>query len=1023
MQKRGLMLLALLLSAQIGWGQGYSEPADQATTYNSAMDLYQKEQYANAQQLFKRYVANATDEVNHRKSNAEYYAAMCAILLNNDDAEYLIAQFIKRYPESQKISAAYFAMGKIQYQTKRYREAIKWLNRIARNGLDREQDLEKDFMLGYCYFMRNDAESAIKHLYKVKDTDSKFAAPATYYYSHIAYHQQNYATALKGFKTLEEHELFAPIAPFYISQIYFLQGDYQRVIDYTPPLVRTSSTKRTAEMARLVGESYFRLQQYDSALIYFGLYADKAPQLSRNDHYMMGYASYQTGDYARAAELLERVGTSDDSLAQNANYHLADAYLRTGEPAKARQAFALASKGDYDAVIKEDALFNFAKLTYEQLYAPFNEAIDAFNRYIAQYPNTPRTDEAYGYLTLAYLNTRNYKQAVEALERMQQHDPTIKAAYQRAAFFRAMELFQNQQFAEAVRFYDISMRYSEYSNTLAALAQYWQAEANYRLGQYQQAAEGYGRFILTPGAFTHREYAVAHYNLGYSNFKLKRYDEAIVWFRKFTSLTKDEKTAYVGDAYNRIGDAHFVQRKYWPSIDYYDKSIEINTLEPDYAMFQRGFALGLVDRLEKKVQTMQTLVNNYPESPYVDDALFEMAESQMLMEQLGEARGNYQRIVDNYKGSNYYVKSLVQLGLICYNAEQTDQAMALYKRVVEEFPNSPEAKNALVGIRNIYVDNGDVDTYFAYASSLGSLANVSLAEKDSLTYIAAENVYINGDCQRSITSLEQYLQSYPNGAFMLNANYYMGECLQRQGNPDRAIEAYRRVVAAGKNQFTESAYLQLGRLYAERGDHQECYAAYEQLEAMADRKQNLLEARLGKLRSAAAMARHDDVVGLSGNVLAYDKLPAEQERETRLHLAHSLLALQRTDAAIVELSTLAQAPQTNEGAEANYLLANLYLNSNKFDKCEEQVMHFAEINTPHQYWLAKSFVVLADLYAKQDNFFQAKATLQSIIDGYTDDTDGVKDEARDRLQLLVNMEAQKQTPTATPDTIRLKMSF
>lgn len=1017
------MLLVLLLAARMGLGQGFSEPIDQATTYNSAMDLYQKEQYANAQQLFKRYVANATDEVNHRKSNAEYYAAMCAILLNNDDAEYLIAQFIKRYPESQKISAAYFAMGKIQYQTKRYREAIKWLNRIARNGLDREQDLEKDFMLGYCYFQRNDAESAIKHLYRVKDTDSKFAAPATYYYSHIAYHQQNYATALKGFKTLEEHELFAPIAPFYISQIYFFQGDYQRVIDYTPPLVRTSTTKRTAEMARLVGEAYFRLQQYDSALAYFGLYADKAPQLSRNDHYMMGYASYQTRDYGRAAELLERVGTSDDSLAQNANYHLADAYLRLGEPAKARQAFALASKGSYDTVIQEDALFNFAKLTYEQLYAPFNEAIDAFNRYIAQYPNTPRTDEAYGYLTLAYLNTRNYKQAVEALERMQQHDPTIKAAYQRAAFFRAMELFQNQQFAEAVRFYDISMRYSEYSNTLAALAAYWQAESNYRLGQYQQAAEGYGRFILTPGAFTHREYAVAHYNLGYSNFKLKRYEEAIVWFRKFTSLTHDEKTAYVGDAYNRIGDAHFIQRKYWPSIDYYDKSIEINTLEPDYAMFQRGFALGLVDRLEKKVQTMQTLVNRYPESPYVDDALFEMAEGQMLMGQLQDARGNYQRIVDQYKGSAYYVKSLVQLGLICYNADQTDEAKALYKRVVEEFPNTPEAKNALVGIRNIYVDNGDVDTYFAYASSLGSMANISLAEKDSLSYMAAENIYIGGDCQRAITAMEQYVQSYPNGTFALNAHYYMGDCAQRQGDADRAIEAYKKVVAGAKNLFSESAYLQLGQLYAKRNDHQASYAAFEQLETVADRKQNILEARVGKLRSAAAMAHNDDVVGLAGNVLAYDNLPNEIERETRWHLAHALLALQRSDAALVELSTLAQNPQTREGAEANYLLAKLYFDTNKLDKAEEHVMRFAEHNTPHQYWLAKSFVVLGDVYAKLDNFFQAKATLQSVIDGYTDDTDGVKDEARDRLQLLVNMEAQKQTPVATPDTIRLKMTF
>lgn len=1016
-------MLLLLAAAALAQAQGFSAPADQEADYRSAMDLYQKEQYAAAQQLFKRFVDSQSDEVNHLKSNAEYYAAMCAILLDNDDAEYILGQFIKRYPESQKVNAAYFAMGKIQYQNKRYRETISWLNRIAANGLDREQDLEKDFMLGYSYFMRKDAEPAMKHLYRVKDSESKFAAPATYYYSHIAYQQKNYATALKGFEVLEQHELFAPIVPFYISQIHFLQGDYQRVIAYTPPLVRSSSTKRTAEMARLVGEAYFRLRQYDSALVYFDMYAEKTPQLTRNDHYLMGYALYHTRSYARAAALLERVPTDDDSLAQNANYHLADCYLQTGEPAKARQAFAMASRSSYDPIIQEDALFNFAKLTYEHLYAPFNEAIDAFNRYIAQYPNTSRTDEAYGYLTLAYLNTRNYKQAVEALERIQQKDPTIKAAYQRAAFFRAMELFQNQSFDEAARFFDISLRYSEYSNTLAALAQYWQAEARYRMEHYQQAAEGYGKLILTPGAFTHREYNVAHYNLGYSNFKLKRYDEAIVWFRKFTSLSHDAPTTFVGDAYNRIGDAHFIQRKYWPAIDYYDKAVEIGTLDADYAMFQRGFSLGLVDRPEKKVQAMQSLVERYPKSDYVDDAIFEMAESRMLMGQPEEARANYQTIVDRYAGSSYYVKSLVQLGLICYNAEQNEQAMAHYKRVVEEFPNTPEAKSALLGIRNICVDNGDVDTYFSYASTLGSLGNVSLAGRDSLSFIAAENQYLSGDCARALTALEQYAQSFPNGTFAINAHYYIGDCSQKQGNADRAMEAYRRVVAGGKNMYTEPAYLRLADLYALQGDHAASYAAYDQLESIAEQKQNLLDARVGKLRSASLMQHHDDVANLAGGVLAYDRLPAELEREVRLRLARSLMALQRNDAALVELSTLSRTPQTAEGAEASYLVAKLYFDTNRPEKAEEQVMSFAERNTPHQYWLAKSFIVLADLYAKQDNFFQAKATLQSVIDGYADDADGIKDEARDRLQLLVSMEEQRQTVVPSSDTIRMRMSF
>lgn len=1004
-----LAIINLLLIINISLGQETKNYTETDGIYRKAFDLYQKGMYSSAQKLFEKFIKLSNKSVNQLKTDAEFYRALCAIELNNNDAEYLIGNFIYNYPESPKIDIAYFAMGKMQYQQKKYSKSIFWLLKIDKNGLDKEKQYEMQFILGYCYFMGNDLETASKWLYQVKDIDNKFAGPASYYYSHIAYLQKKYATALKGFDKLKENETFAPIVPFYISQIYYLQGDYKKVVEYSPALIKDNTTKRTPEIARIVGESYFKLKQYDSSVVYLEKYTEKNQQLTRDDHYLIGFAYYKNQQYSDAAKHLERVSTTDDSLSQNAHYHLADCYLQQTDKAKARQAFGMASKLNFDSIIKEDALFNYAKLTYEQLYAPFNEAIEAFRTYIQLFPNTPRTDEAYNYLTLAYLNTRNYKEAVESLDKIKNKDATIKAAIQKTAYYRALELFQNLSFTEAIQMFDLSLQHSSYNQNLAAQATYWQAEAYYRIENYPKASEGYSKFILTPGAFNLPEFLMAHYNLGYTFFKLKNYDEAIVWFRKFTSLSNDEKNIYVGDAYNRIGDSFFIQRKYWAAIDYYDKAIIVDKTDADYAAFQRGFSLGLVERPQKKAESLLNLTTKYPNSNFMDDAIFELAESYMALNQSNDAKKHYKEIEKYYTGSSYYVKALVQLGLIYYNAESADSAMQYYKKVVEGFPGTPEAKNALIGIRNIYVDKGDASTYFEYASKLGSIANISLAEKDSLTYIAAEKLYVNGDCEKSNQSLTKYLNDFPLGNFTTHANYYLGDCYFRNGNTNAAIESFSKVAALPKNNFTEQSLLQLGKIYFNTDKYENALEIYNKLESVAELKTSLIEARLGKLRSAFILKKYTDMPAIASSVLSTEKLPSEIEMETRFKLALANIELNKVDDALIEFSKVATNLKTKEGAESKYQIAKIYLNKGEYNKAEAEVFAFAEKNTPHQYWLAKSFILLSDVYMKQDDFFQAKATLQSVIDGYTNTSDGIIDEATGKLNELVKVEKNKQT--------------
>jgi len=1023
MQNRNIRLLLIFIILAFT-GTAYAQESTIYTSYDLSyrrgLELYGKGQFGDAQKLFEG-VASAMDYgASQLKSDAEFYRAMCAIELTNKDAEYLISTFINSYPESQKVNLAFLEMGRLRYNEKDYRNALSWFQKIDRKAFNDEQKADLQFMIGYSNFNLNNLDAASRAFFDIKDTDNKFASPATYYYSHIAYAQKNYATALKGFQKLQKDETFAPVAPFYIAQIYYLQHQYDKVVEFAPALIESASAKRAPEIARLVGDSYYRLKDYEKATPYFEQFLEKAQNITRDDYYLVGFNYYKSRNYSLAAKNFEKVSTEEDSLSQNSNYHLADCYIKANDKNKARQALALASKTNFDPVIKEDALFNFAKITYELLYSPFNEAIEAFKQYIELYPNTPRTDEAYNYLVLAYSNTRNYKEALESLEKVKTQDASIKQAYQRVAFFRGLELFQNLNYTEAIKKFDLSLKYPDFNRVILAQTLYWQAESYYRLENYQKAFDTYNQFLVSSGAFELPEYNLAHYNLGYTCFKQKKYDDAIVWFRKYTNLCQHEKTQFMGDSYNRIGDSYFVQRKYWTAVDYYDKAISTNALDVDYAMFQRGFSLGLVDRPQKEIETLQKLISSYPKSNYVDDAIYEIAVSNQNLKQFNESVTYYKKIETDFSGSSYHVKALLQLGLIYFDQDKPDSSSIYYKRVVEEYPGTTEAKNALVGIKNIYVDKGDVDAYFAYAAQLGNFANISLAEKDSLSYIAAEKLYMSGDCAKSTQVLNKYLEDYPKGSFILNAYFYLGDCHYRNGDKDKALTALSQVVQRQKNDFTEQALLMVAQINFEKGQFADAYETYDKLENQAEVKNNLLTARLGKLRSAAGLNRNEDVVAAANKVLLTEKLPLEVERETRFKLALSLMQMNKQAEAFDEFSKVASNLKTKEGAEAKYHMAEIQFNLEKFDKAESEVFSFSEKNTPHSYWLAKSFILLSDIYVKKNDSFQAKATLQSVIDGYAIPDDGIIDLASTKLNTIVKAEKSK-VPVETRDTVKIKV--
>ncbi|MDA3892257.1 MAG: tetratricopeptide repeat protein [Salinivirgaceae bacterium] len=1013
--KINLLISIVLLFTSAAKSQNTLLYTDEDLNYKKGVELFEKEKYAQAQHFLNQAVDYYGSEHTDIKADAEYYLALCAIELFNTDAEYRISQFIANYPESPRTRVAYFDMAKFKYRNKKYDEALLYFDKVWKQNLTDEQLNEFYFKKGYCYFKENELEKSSKTFFEILDKDTKYAGPANYYYAHVAYLDENYETALNGFIKLKDDKTFAPIVPYYIVQIYYLQGKSDKVLEYGPQLLDQPKTKREAEISRVVGEALYAKEQYQESLEYLEKYKKKADKYTREDIYQLGYVYYMTGEYNESVTTFSNITNVEDGLTQNAYFHMADCYLKLDMKDQARMAFQAASRLNYNEDIKEISLLNYAKLSYELSYSPFNETINAFYDYITEYPKSIHHDEAYSYLVKVYLTSKNYKEALISLEKIKVKSPEMLAAHQRVAFYRGLELFNNLQFSGALAAFEITLQQRNFDKQLNSLAIYWKAEVLYRLEHYSEAFDFYNQFLLTPGAYLLDEYNNSYYNMGYCSFKNKNYSQAISWFRKYTDKGAEVDIVKRGDAFIRIADSYFVGSQYKSAVEYYNEAIVMDTFDVDYAIFQKGFSYGLLKQHQKKIETLSLLINQKSNVSYAADALYERGRSFIALDSVDLAIADFDLMLSEHPNSIYIVKTLLHLGLLNYSKNENELALKSYKRVVIDYPGTQEASNAMLGIKNIYVDMNKVDDYFAFAKEQGG-ENITVNEKDSLTYLAAEKIYMSGNWKMASTMFNSYLNEYTNGKFALNAHYYSGDCNLKANRFDSALTDYNFVLERPKNIFTEVSMLSAANLYAEKGEDSIAYTIYNKLENQAEIKSNLIIARKGQMDAAFKIKNFDAAIEASRRVLITDKVQEEDVRKARMVMGKSFIAQNLLDAGIIQFRILAQDIKNIEGAESKYLVTEILSKQGKSDEAEEVINEFINAGTPHQFWLAKAFLLLSDIYWAKGDGFQAKANLQSVIANYSITNDGIIKQATAKLDEIITLENQQFEIKESADT-------
>lgn len=976
------VIAVLCLSTLLGNAQKTAAYLDKEVLLKDGLDLFDKKQFVAAQKSFSDYLNQKTSP-SLLKTDAEYYAAACAVELFNKDGEWRMREFITKHPESNKTNGAWFYLGKSSFRKKKYEETIKNLEKVDIYKLSKEDLAELYFKRGYSYIETGVTDKAKADLYEIKDVDNKYIYPALYYFSHLSYKEKNYETSLQGFTKLLGNETFGSVAPYYITQIYFVQGKYKQVVESAPKLLNDSNQiQKKSEINRMIGESYYNLKDYVNALTYLKQ-TELASNLNSEGNYALAYCYYKLDDYNNAITYFEKAVTNEDSLAQNSYYHLGDCFVHVNLKSKAKNAFYLATTHNFDPKITEDALFSFAKLSYELDFSPFNDAVKAFSRYLKQYSGSPRKDEARRYLINVYSTTKNYDRAIESVESLDSQDPIIKASYEKLVFFKAIELFNNGDLDNAQKQFKKAIEINADKN-YNALSQYWLGEISYIRKDYSTSIEIWKNFLLTPSTVQLREFDLAHYNLGYAYFQRKEkndYTNSNLEFRKYLMGKSGEDYNKIADANVRAADCYFMNRDFNQAADYYETAIALNKTDVDYSYYQKALCNGLLKNYKEKINDLKYIESHFPLSNYLSATIYEIAETfNKDQNDADNALIYYDKILKNYPNSSFANPSLAGMGLIYYTKKQDDKAFEYFDQIVKKNPTSDEAREVLPMIKKIFIVKGDIDAMEKYFSSNGNPLAINQIEM-ALYESARETYYNQEDCDAAMVKFESYITKFPEGKYLNEAQFCYGECAYTKNIFDKALIAYKYVISKPRSIYSEIALTKGAYLLYKEKNYQEALPVYLQMQEMAENPSNKLTAKIGAMRCAFNTNQYETALIESNKVLASEKLTPQQTSEAKHIKAKSLYETQRFDDALSEYKAISKSSKNVSGAEALYYIAKIYFTKQDYKETEKTINSLISFSYSNDEWNTRGMLLIADCYIAKGELDDAEVILGTIMDG------------------------------------------
>lgn len=915
-----------------------------------------------------------------------------------------LKQYLQDYPYTTYYSDVQLMLGVLQTEKGKHKQALKTLDKVVWKDLRREDQPMYYFYKGYNLIQLNDLTAATACFRTLRDSQNPYTVQAKYYYAYCLYRQGEYEKALPSFLEIENSAQYRQIVPYYVIQIYYAQHQDEEVYQRAEELLKRNPTnENNGEVHRILGELYFAKEDWQNASEHLTQYADdciaKNKKPLRENQYELGAALYHQQQYAEALNNLKAVKQEKDALSESTCLYMGHTYVRLEQIEKAKLSYAAAMNFGITDKVREEAMYNYALTTYQSNSA-LGESATAFKDFLREYPNTEHATQVYQLLATVYMSCKNYRAALEAVDAIPQQTAKVEQIRSYLRYQIGVDAFLQGKMVECEQWMTEVIDHEKAGSTYKTDAYYYRAEARYRLRQYEACYNDLKLCLAQEKATANR--TMVDYLMGYSQFSLKQYSEAEVAFRRFVAQQGVAPSAYA-DAKNRIGDCCFNNRAFAAAIEAYKEVADNNGAGADYALFQMGYAHGLLRHYNEKAEIMEQLVASYPKSDYADDALYEIARARLQDEQNEDAINAYTRLIDQYPNSNLARKAALEKGLIYRNIRQNDNAISAFQYTIAQYPGSEESFKALDALEQIYVETNRVTEYLAYTKTIGKMNTKTSSQEDSLVYVTAELQYMMGNYKDAAAGLTTYLNRFcAGGRYCTLAAWYCADSYYHLNDRSAAIDMYTILQDIPGNPYAEETCTRMAELLYEQKDYAAAREQFRQMQQLASKPQAKTNAMLGCLRCSFFLQDDSAVIETATTLLSME--PSSEVRDEALYnRAKAYYRQQQYGPAAVDFAPLSKNVRVVTGAESSYLLADCYVHLSALESAESEIMRFAGSKSQHQYWLARSMVLLSDINMQRGDMFQAKQYLLSLRNNYHQEDD-IQSLIRERLQAIEQQE-------------------
>lgn len=1027
--KHIIFFLIVLLSTNT-YAQDYLAQSIPDRMYQRGVDLLEKKKFSAARETFEQYLARSPEGTH--ATEAQYYAAYSAVRLYNQDGEAQLAEFMREHSSHPKALRANYELGNFYFNEQRYDKVIEYFGQTDTRNLSLTDEEARNFKLGYAYFTKQQFEKAEPLFNLLKNSDNPYQNAAYYYAGYIALENSYYEEALSDLRRIEQDESYGRAVPFLIANILNQQGRYDQLKNYGEKILERDPKEvaNFSEIMLLVGEANYRQERYADAEPFLQSYA-QSRNPSRDISYRLGYAQYQLGKTEEAIENLTKAATARDSIGQFASFYLGVLYTNQDNLEYAVTAFETAAQRgaaqtSYDNDIREQALFNLGKARFAR--EEYGRAIQSFNQLKEDYPQTQFATEANNLLSEAYLYTNNYAAAMQFIESLPNKTLPVRESYQQVSYRAGTQAFNQRQYRKAVNLFDKSLEYP-IDQTLVAGANFWKGEA-YSIGKFwDKAINAYDAvFRRLRGNRLEGEkeeyYTKAQYGIGYAYFNTKQYSQALRHFQNYVQQstlrngsTNNQDKFYLSDALLRLADSYYVTKSYQQAVQTYDRAIREDTREAGYAYYQKGVIQGILNNPEQGIQVLDQMLARYRDSPYYDDALFQKAQLQLQQGDYANAIQTFGTLLDTQPQSNLVPYALLRRALAYSNQQQYRQAEQDYKNILDNYMAHSTANSAILGLQETSTQSGSGD--FSRYLARYKQANPEDANVASIEYESAKNLYFSQKYEQAVQQLQTFIEAYPDNANVPEANYYIGEAYYRSGKSEEALDVYYSLTTVDNHPQDQRIMQRIAELESSQQNYANAVTYFQKLSQTARTKKQQYNAWQGLMTSYYQLAQDnpsllDSVDYYAQQILERANVSANAVNQASLYRGRVAYEQGDLDQAEPILEQLANRVPDENGAEAQYLAARIYYERGNYQQSIDSLYELNKKFGAYEEWLGRSFLLIAENYQAMDEIFQAKATLNSIIENSPQED--VVRIAKDRLAEIELEEAEQQQEQQVADS-------